>query len=74
MHHIQFLLGGLLAGSLLCNVVCIAYIRRTHGTLRIDHTNPEKDVYRFDVDDLDSLAKKKRITLLVDNDAILSHD
>ncbi len=72
MHNIQILLSGLLAGSVLCNVLCIAYINRTYGTLRIDHSNPEKDVYRFDIDDLDSLAKKKRIILLVDNNADLS--
>lgn len=72
MQNIQFILGGLLAGSVLCNVLCIAYIKRTYGTLRIDHSNPEKDVYRFDIDDLDSLSKKKRIILLVDNNATLS--
>ena len=42
------------------------------GTLRIDHSNPEKDVYRFDIDDLDSLCKKKRIIIRVDNRADLS--
>ena len=72
MHNIQILFGGLLVSSVLCNVLCIAYISRTYGTLRIDHSNPEKDVYRFDIDDLDSLAKKKRIILLVDNNADLS--
>lgn len=72
MHNIQLLLSGLLVGSVLCNVLCIAYIKRTYGTLRIDHSNPEKDIYRFDIDDLDSLAKKKRIILLVDNNADLS--
>ena len=72
MHHIQVLLGGLLVGSLLCNLASIVYIKRTCGTLRIDHSNPEKDIYRFDIDDIDSLSKKKRIILKVDNHADLS--
>ena len=46
--------------------------KTAYGTLRIDHSNPEKDVYRFDVDDIDKLSKKKRIVLKVDNNADLS--
>lgn len=72
MHNIHFLIGSLFVGSLLCNVISIAYLKRTCGTLRIDHSNPEKDLYRFDIDDLDSLVKKKRIILRVDNNADLS--
>lgn len=74
MQNINFLLGGLLAGSLIFNVACIVYLRRTHGTLRIDHSNPEKDIYRFDIDDLDVLSKKKKIILNVDNNADLSQN
>ena len=58
---------GLLIGNLLWNVA-------TDGTLRIDHSNPDKDTYRFEVNDLDKLGKKKRIVLKVDNSAILSQD
>lgn len=56
-------------------VLMILYFRVTSkasGTLRIDHTNPDKDIYRFDVDDLNSLANKKKINLKVDNNAKLS--
>ena len=42
------------------------------GTLRIDRTDPDKDVYRIDLDRLDNLHKKKRITLKVDPHADLS--
>ena len=49
-------------------------IKTSYGTLRIDHSNPEKDVYRFDVDDIDELSNKKRIVLKVDNNAIISHE
>lgn len=51
------------------------YLRlRKDGTLRIDRSNPEKDVYRFDVYDLESLSKKKYIIIRVDNKADLSHE
>lgn len=42
------------------------------GVLKIDHSNPEKDVYRFDISNLDDLTKKKRVVLRVDNSADLS--
>lgn len=45
---------------------------RTVGTLRIDHSNPDKDVYRFEINNLDSLNKKKRIVLTIDHHADLS--
>lgn len=72
MANFNFFIGGLLIGSLIGNVACIAYIRHACGTLRIDRSNPEKDSYRFDIDDLDALSRKKRIILLVDNNADLS--
>lgn len=72
MHNINFLLGGLLIGSVFFNIACIAYIKHTYGTLRIDHSDPEKDIYRFEIDDLDALSKKKKVILAVDNDADLS--
>lgn len=44
------------------------------GVLRIDHSNPGKDMYRFDIDDLDALDKKKRIVLTIDHNAVLSQN
>lgn len=44
----------------------------THGTLRIDHSNPDKDLYRFEIKDLDGIRRKKRITLKIDHNADLS--
>lgn len=72
MNNVQVLIGGFLMGSLIGTIISIAYIKRASGTLRIDHSNPEKDLYRFDIDDLDSLSKKKRVILNVDNNADLS--
>lgn len=50
----------------------VHHARSSSGTLRIDHSNPEKDIYRFEVDDIDNLSRKKRIILKVDNNADLS--
>ena len=42
------------------------------GTLLIDRSDTEKDVYRLEIDDLDNLAKKKRLDLKIDANANLS--
>lgn len=70
MSYILFLIGALV--GLAAGIVIFAILSNKSGTLRIDHSNPEKDVYRFDIDDLDGLSKKKRIVLKVDNNANLS--
>lgn len=69
MEYLWFLLG-VIFGSI---VVCFLYFKRTEsGTLRIDQSDPEKDVYRLDIKNLDDLSKKKRIVLKVDPYANLS--
>ncbi len=45
---------------------------QTSGTLKIDHSDPEKDLYRFEIDDLDSLPSKKRIILKIECKSDLS--
>ena len=61
-------------GSLIGTVVTLVLHNMifTVGTLRIDHSNPEKDTYRFDLGNLDALNKRKRITLKIDHNADLS--
>lgn len=63
-----FLLG------VLCSVVILIFLKRPDGTLRIDRSNPEKDTYRIEIDDLESLSKKRRVILRVDANAHLSHE
>ena len=63
-------LGGLFVGSLVTSIIYL--VKQASGTLRIDHSNPEKDVYRIEIDDLDVLSKKKQVVLKVDNHADLS--
>ena len=48
------------------------HLGSAHGTLRIDHSNQEKDTYRIELDDLDELKKKRRVILYVDHHADLS--
>ena len=62
---------GAIVGFLLA---CLFALRLLVGTLRIDHDNPEKDVYRFDVTDIDALAKRKYILLQVESDSHFSHE
>lgn len=66
-----FIIIGVLIGSIASNIIFFVSYRMA-GTLRIDHSNPEKDVYRIEIDDLDGLSKKKRVILKVDNNANLS--
>lgn len=72
----KFLLIGL-AGGFIAGVTLtvIAYkLRSTEGTLKIDHSNPDKDSYLFEIDDLDSLSRKKHVILKIDNNARLSQN
>ena len=48
--------------------------KTSSGTLRIDHTNPDKDVYRIEIDDIDSLKGKRYLRLNIDHNANLSQD
>lgn len=62
---------GLILG--VCVTMLLYSIRKPEGTLKIDRSNPERDKYLFVInEDLDTLPKKKRITLNVDPNADLS--
>ena len=52
----------------------IMHVEGFVGTLRIDQTDPETDVYRIEIDDLDALARKTSIKLKVDHNAKLSQE
>ena len=66
-----FAVVAVLVGSIISSIIFSIRYRKA-GTLRIDHSNPEKDVYRIEIDDLDGLSKKKHVILKVDNNANLS--
>ena len=60
---------GLIVGVIV-SIICIRISKA--GILRIDHFSSEKDIYRFEISNLDSLSDKKYIILKLDNDADLS--
>lgn len=63
---------GLVVGSIVVNIIWNS--NRSSGVLKIDRSNPEKDIYRIELDSLDNLSKKKRISLKVDAKANLSQE
>lgn len=67
---------GIAVGAFIMGLVCliIRLVQTSTGTLLIDHSNPEKDLYLFKVNDLDKLSKKKEVRLLIVNNADLSQD
>ena len=69
--HLLALIVGIIVGIIVTTLV-VKFSKRSAGTLKIDHSNPDKDVYRFEIDDLDALSTKKKVTLKVDNKADLS--
>lgn len=65
-------LGGMLLGFILTNIFWL--LRTKRGVLRIDHSNPKKDLYLFEIDNLDDISKKKQVILKVDHNAHLSQE
>ena len=63
---------GVIIGVIISWLFCA--FTRVSGVLKIDHSNPEKDIYRIELNDLDSLSKKHRVVLKVDHNANLTQD
>ena len=62
---------GIIVGMVLASLIYL--VCNTVGTLKIDHTSSEKDIYRIEINDLEELNHCSRIVLKVDHDADLSH-
>ena len=45
----------------------IEALKTSVGTLIIDETDPNTDVYRIEIEDLDKMANKKRVILKISN-------
>lgn len=59
--------------ALCFHVSNVIYLRlHVSGTLRADRSDPEKDVYRLEIDDFESFDRAKYVILKVDNEAKLS--
>ena len=65
-----FLLG-LFVGMFINELVRIIFIS---GTFLIDRSNPQKDICRLEVIDIDKISKKKYITIKIQTDAKLSQN
>lgn len=70
MESYWFIVIGALIGSIVSNI--IFHMKTAYGTLKIDHSNPEKDVYRIEFNKFDDIDKKKYLRLKIDNHADLS--
>lgn len=68
----MFFTAGVFVGSIIYAI--IQGVSMAHGTLRIDHSDPEKDVYRLEIGDLDKLNKKRYVELKIDHHADLSQN
>lgn len=64
----MFLIGGIVIGLIFGFFIGIA-ISTGKGTLRIDHSDPNKDRYLFEVDDLDHIRSKSRLVITIDHEA-----
>lgn len=67
---------GFLVGTIFGTVITslIFKYNSKSGVLRIDHSNPEKDLYKLELGDLDELSKKKHLVLTIDHNADLSQE
>lgn len=72
MHPLVAALIGFVVGIVVA--IIIHGLKGKLGVLKIDHSNPEKDVYRLEIGDLDKLNGKKHIVLKIDHDADLSQE
>ena len=69
MEYLYFAVG-LILGSIIASLfICL---KCRSGTLKIDHSNPEKDLYRFEIDEIEDLSKRRILILKIDNNADLS--
>ena len=71
MGIVWYLIGWVIGAA---TIIVYRYLTYGTGTLRIDHFNPEKDTYRFEIDNLESINKKKKILLVIDHNADLSQE
>lgn len=61
----------------LCGIIVnelLQYLKKCYGVLRIDQTDPEKDMYRFEINSLDELSKKRYIVLKIEHSKDLSQE
>lgn len=66
IEHFLILALGLVIGAAVSTL--FMHFRAGHGTLHVDHSDPKKDTYRFNLDRLDELDKKQIFIMRVKHD------
>lgn len=64
---VGFVIGGIIANFIINRLAAVA-------VLRIDHSNPEKDIYRLDLDRIVDLDERTHLLLKIDHNANLSQE
>lgn len=70
MELVIIFLIGMLIGAIITSMIIDVYAAK--AVFRIDHSNPEKDVYRLDIGDLKAIDSRKYLRLKIDHHADLS--
>lgn len=63
LYCLIFGIAGAIVGFLIATLIDLS--RSSYGVLRIDDTDPDKKLYRFEINDLKTLDKHDRITLKI---------
>lgn len=58
-----FLVGGVFIGY--CLALILQRIKVVYGIFKVDRSNPDKDLYSIEIEDLDSLKGKTRVILTI---------
>ena len=56
---------GILLGAIISSFVMM--LRSSRGTFLIDNSDPEKDVYKLNLGDLDEVSKKRLIVVRIEH-------
>lgn len=67
---------GFIIGVLICTIIVfiVDHYTGTDGVLKIDTSDANKDLYLFEVDDLEHLAEKKKIVIRVEKEEFEARD
>lgn len=71
MCYLWFVIG-IVSGVIITSILW--WVKTLSGRLKIDHSNPEKDLYRLEIGDLDKVRKKKYLFLKIEDNADLSQN
>jgi hypothetical protein len=63
LYCLIFSIAGAIVGFLVATLIDLS--KSSYGVLRIDDTDPDKKLYRFEINDLKTLDKHDRITLKI---------